>query len=260
MTIAYQFDAKGYFVGACESFGVLPHNATYAKPESVEGCRPRWVANAWTQCEDHIGEEGYINGVAYKITELGPLPKAWRKEPLPAEEAVYALGETNWSVKDKRPLSDKEISEWKQRTGETELHSVAPASYETPLQSLVRTLVTSGVAISDELFAAAENSAGRYAALPISRVYARARVTPRGALAQEHGFAYCVRMDVGHYRLGLSDATPPLRGLHSYGVPLYGGVVVYVSVTPISAKVLEVRTFGAANVEVDGSFLLLITS
>lgn len=90
MAIAYQYDADGYFVGLDEDHGLLPNNATYAKPVEREGHIPRWNGKAWVQVEDHKGKEGFVDGEPFTIKEYGPLPEDWADtppEPTPGELA-----------------------------------------------------------------------------------------------------------------------------------------------------------------------------
>lgn len=87
MSIAYQYDASGYFVGLVDDYGLLPNNATYTAPDKREGHVPRWNGETWVQVENHIGEEGYLDGIAHTIKAYGPLPHGWSLEaPAPSAE------------------------------------------------------------------------------------------------------------------------------------------------------------------------------
>ena len=78
--LAYQYDNQGYFRGAVEDYGFLPHNATCIAPDTRVGFMPRWNGGAWELVEDHKGEEGYLNGKAHTIADYGPYPDGWSKD------------------------------------------------------------------------------------------------------------------------------------------------------------------------------------
>ena len=62
MAIAYQYDASGYFAGEVDDYGLLPNNATYIKPPSIQvGKWPCWNNNtdSWDQIEDHRKRDDY---------------------------------------------------------------------------------------------------------------------------------------------------------------------------------------------------------
>ena len=91
MSLVYQYDANGYFVGQCDDYGgSLPHNCTAVKPTLQEGFIPRWtggLGSAWQQVENHKGLEGYLNGEPYTIKDYGPLPEGFStSKPLPSLE------------------------------------------------------------------------------------------------------------------------------------------------------------------------------
>lgn len=81
MSLAYQYDLKGYYAGPIESYGLLPNNATFTAPTEEEGYIPRWNGKAWEQVEDHKGESGWINGEPHKIEAYGPYPEGWSATP-----------------------------------------------------------------------------------------------------------------------------------------------------------------------------------
>lgn len=90
MSLVYQYDSSGYFVGQCDDYGgSLPHNCTALQPVLQEGFIPRWVgaSASWEQVENHKGVEGYLNGEPYTIKDYGPLPDGFStSKPLPSLE------------------------------------------------------------------------------------------------------------------------------------------------------------------------------
>lgn len=88
--LAYCYNADGYYthteyctVDPLESATqghdvfVLPANACLDAPVIAKGCVAQRVNGAWVNVENHVGEEGYVNGIAKKIEEYGPLPDGW---------------------------------------------------------------------------------------------------------------------------------------------------------------------------------------
>lgn len=72
----------------------LPANATAVAPPAVaEGYARVWSGAAWEQVEDHRGAEGWVNGIAYTVADLGPLPDGWSTEtPAPTvEDKILAI-------------------------------------------------------------------------------------------------------------------------------------------------------------------------
>ena len=119
MANAYQYDVSGYFVGEVEDHGLLPNNATYTAPKVKEGHIPRWNGKKWEQVEDHLGEEGYLDGQPHVINEYGPLPKkGWSTTPpppTPEEKAMQVRTErdglitgTDYLLMPDYPISDDE--------------------------------------------------------------------------------------------------------------------------------------------------------
>jgi hypothetical protein len=53
------------------------------EPVITPGFWPREKAGVWVDVEDHRGEEGYVNGKATTIKELGPCPDGWSATPPP---------------------------------------------------------------------------------------------------------------------------------------------------------------------------------
>ena len=109
--IAYCTDEKGYYthseycaIDPIESarqghdIYVLPAGGYVDAPSIADGCVAKRVNGAWNNVENHIGEKGYINGVATEIKEYGSLPEGWSITPpaptledqLAAIEAKYA--------------------------------------------------------------------------------------------------------------------------------------------------------------------------
>ena len=89
MTLAYQYNASGYFVGTVEGHGLLPNNATYTSPEIEAGYAPRWNGEVWEQIEDHRGETGYVDSEPFTIKDYGPYPEGWNIDPpAPTEEEL----------------------------------------------------------------------------------------------------------------------------------------------------------------------------
>lgn len=89
MTVVYCYNSKGIYVGIDDDFGQgIPANATrQAPPDPIPGLTPCWnaILDHWEMVEDHIGEEGYVNGLPYKIDDYGPYPPGWSTEPPPPE-------------------------------------------------------------------------------------------------------------------------------------------------------------------------------
>jgi len=92
--LAYCCNAEGYYthteyctVDPLESAAqgqdvfVLPANAYVDAPVIAKGCVARRVNGAWVDVENHVGEQGYINGVPAEIKEYGPLPEGWSATP-----------------------------------------------------------------------------------------------------------------------------------------------------------------------------------
>lgn len=88
MSLVYQYDSSGYFVGQCDDYGgSMPHNCTALQPVLQEGFIPRWVgaSASWEQVQNHKGLEGYLNGELYTIRDYGPLPEGFSiTKPLPS--------------------------------------------------------------------------------------------------------------------------------------------------------------------------------
>ena len=88
MSLVYQYNSNGYFVGQSDDYGdSMPHNCTALQPVLQEGFIPRWIAASasWEQVENHKGVEGYLNGEAYTIKDYGPLPDGFStSKPLPS--------------------------------------------------------------------------------------------------------------------------------------------------------------------------------
>lgn len=115
MAIAYQYDASGFFAGENEDYGVLPNNATYKKPPTIQlGKWPCWTGKAWKQVEDHRerenlpdlvalygdnfpqdGTEYWLLGDTHESTarhmkEIGPLPEgALLERPAKPEPTAF---------------------------------------------------------------------------------------------------------------------------------------------------------------------------
>lgn len=88
--LAYCYNADGYYthteyctVDPLESAEqgrdvfVLPADACLDAPVIAKGCVAQRVNGAWVDVENHVGETGFINGVATTIKEYGPLPEGW---------------------------------------------------------------------------------------------------------------------------------------------------------------------------------------
>ena len=105
MTIAYQYDADGYFAGMVEDYGVLPNNATYEPVEVPSGFMPRWTGTAWEQTEDHKGESGYLNGAPCTIKDYGPYPAGWSATPPPVPFSE-ALDNARTAIRSRRRAAE----------------------------------------------------------------------------------------------------------------------------------------------------------
>ncbi len=74
---------------------VPPPNALRdsAPPTAPEGFWPGESGGVWVNIEDHRGEEGYVNGEPFTITDFGPYPQGWSTEPPappePTDEEKY---------------------------------------------------------------------------------------------------------------------------------------------------------------------------
>lgn len=98
MTIAYQYDASGYFAGEVDDYGLLPNNATYTRSPSIQaGKWPCWTGKAWKQVEDHRERKSYPELVArygeqypQKATEYW-LPEDTHETPARTMKEVGAL-------------------------------------------------------------------------------------------------------------------------------------------------------------------------
>lgn len=70
---------------------VLPANGYLDAPVVAKGCVARRVNGAWVDVENHVGENGYVNGVPTTIEEYGPLPEGWSlTPPPPTTEELFA--------------------------------------------------------------------------------------------------------------------------------------------------------------------------
>lgn len=92
MARAYQYDANGYYAGACEDYGMLPSNSTRKAPQEMAGHIPRWQDGAWSLAENHIGEKGWLDGEPFTVREYGPLPAGFSSEAPPkTQEELFGL-------------------------------------------------------------------------------------------------------------------------------------------------------------------------
>lgn len=101
--IAYCYNDDGYYthseyctVDPLESAAqgqdvfVLPANACLDAPFITDGCVARRVNGTWVDVENHVGEEGYLNGVPTEIKEYGPLPEGCSDTPpAPTTEELF---------------------------------------------------------------------------------------------------------------------------------------------------------------------------
>lgn len=87
-----QFNKDGFFVGFDEDYGgPMPNGCCPDLPEERPGCvaKRNDAGDGWIYIESHIGEKGFVNGVATTIDALGPLPEGWSDEaPPPSLDAV----------------------------------------------------------------------------------------------------------------------------------------------------------------------------
>ena len=90
MSMVYQYDSSGYFVGQCDDYGgSLPHNCCAIAPDVQAGFIPRWDGAAWQNVENHTAKawDGQTqtptaywlpadtwDTPARHMTEPGPLP------------------------------------------------------------------------------------------------------------------------------------------------------------------------------------------
>lgn len=101
MSLVYQYNSNGYFVGQSDDYGdSMPHNCTALQPVLQEGFIPRWTGSAWEQVQNHKGLEGYLNGEPHEVKEYGPLPDGWSDTPPPP--TIEELFDMLRSVRDAR--------------------------------------------------------------------------------------------------------------------------------------------------------------
>ena len=118
MSIVYQHDNKGRYLGQCDDYnGPLPHNCVTAGPPVLpwDHVWPRWNGQAWELIEDHRARrvaEGFAPELAQEPTDywlpsqgdgwrsparemkrVGPLPEGAVRErpkkPLPTTEELF---------------------------------------------------------------------------------------------------------------------------------------------------------------------------
>ena len=96
MSIVYQHDHKGYYVGQCEDYnGPLPHNCVTAAPPVLpwDHAWPRWSGAAWELIEDHRARratEGFALDLTQEPTEYW-LPFEGDDWQSPAREMKLSL-------------------------------------------------------------------------------------------------------------------------------------------------------------------------
>lgn len=105
--LVYKYDDKGVYTGAEETeldpleseiqgkdIYLLPPNATFTEPETIDGFVPVWDGEKWNQVEDHRGTEYWLPEDKYgdparEMKEIGVLPNgASLTEPEPTEEEI----------------------------------------------------------------------------------------------------------------------------------------------------------------------------
>jgi hypothetical protein len=126
---------------------LLPAYATtIAPPDATTGCARIWDGSAWGQAEDHRGEQGYVDGVAATVTELGALPDGWSvnaPEPTEAQataakQAEIATGAEAALASLKAEYCATEITTWDQQYAEATAFT-ADAAASVPLLSAIAT-------------------------------------------------------------------------------------------------------------------------
>ncbi len=110
MSIAYQYNSSGYYVGEIEDYGLLPNNATYMVPVIRYGFIPHWTGATWEQVENHVGESGWVNGIPFTIKDYGPYPDGWSTEP-PAPTPAENVSRFNQEI-NSRLLSFAQEHDW----------------------------------------------------------------------------------------------------------------------------------------------------
>ncbi|MDL2306615.1 hypothetical protein LJC48_01110 [Desulfovibrio sp. OttesenSCG-928-C06] len=78
-------------------------NSRRERPEYAPGFHPRWNGEQWEQVENHIGEEGYLNGEPTIIKAFGPLPEGWSAEapePTAAEVARQRMAVIDMEIRE----------------------------------------------------------------------------------------------------------------------------------------------------------------
>lgn len=104
--LAYYWDCKDFYTH-CEpcttdplesarrgrEVYVLGANGCLDAPIVEGGKWPRRVNGAWVNVENHVGENGFVNGVPTEIKEYGALPDGWSTEPLEPTTREKLLGE-----------------------------------------------------------------------------------------------------------------------------------------------------------------------
>lgn len=88
----YYYDENGVYTGSIPAHegSLPPDNAIRAAPEFRDGFCP--VLNdsrdGWILVEDNRGRQGWVDGVAVVVGELGPLPENWRENGPTLEEML----------------------------------------------------------------------------------------------------------------------------------------------------------------------------
>ena len=91
MSVVYQFNAEGYYIGQADDFGgAMPHNCCAVAPELQPGFVPLWNGTDWEQVENHTARaydgqpqtptDYWLPGDSWdtparQMTEFGPLPE-----------------------------------------------------------------------------------------------------------------------------------------------------------------------------------------
>ncbi len=127
--IAYCTDDEGYYTHSehCTTdqiesarqghdVYVLPANGYIDAPSISDGCVAKRVNGAWVNVENHIGEQGYINGVPAEVKEYGPLPDGWSTtHSAPTAEQLFSVlrasRDARLAATDKYMLPDYPIAE-----------------------------------------------------------------------------------------------------------------------------------------------------
>ncbi|MDL2226982.1 hypothetical protein LJB86_04930 [Deltaproteobacteria bacterium OttesenSCG-928-M10] len=125
----YQCDSAGYYVGQTQDYGgPMPHGCVAVAPPTVAGRIPRWAGGHWEQIENHVGEQGYVDGQPFTIDAYGPYPDGWSVDPPPPTPRQRAA----------RLQAEIEVLERKGERPNREINLAKAAGQEAPAGAVKR--------------------------------------------------------------------------------------------------------------------------